>query len=131
MSQSNNHIHAAYWTRPGQCCVLLGRNWKLNDSPPIHLKADGLRIANLRPMNPEDIGRFTGYYEDGDQIIFCLNPKRYPHIDFDNDPVRAAGPFNDWGRSPDAASFSLEQSETKDDPPLYKVAVPRERVVAA
>lgn len=131
MSTSKNHIQAAYWIRPGQACVLLARNWIKNDTPPIRLKADGLRMQNLRHMEPEEIGRFTGYYEEGDRIIFCLNPERYPHIDFDHDPVRAAGPFNDWGRSEDAASFSLAKSETKSGKPLYKVSVPRERVVAA
>ncbi|MGB0744689.1 MAG: alpha-amylase family glycosyl hydrolase, partial [Opitutales bacterium] len=131
MSLSNNHIQAAYWTRPGEACVLLARNWKKNDRPPIRLKADGLKMKNLRPMEPEEIGRFTGYYEENDRIIFCLNPDRYPHIDFDHDPVRAAGPFNDWGRTEDAADFSLSKAETKTGESLYKVSIPRERVVSA
>lgn len=88
-------------------------------------------MKNLRQMEPEEIGRFTGYYEEGDQIIFCLNPRRYPHIDFDHDPVRAAGPFNDWGRAGSAADFNLSPAETKSGAPLYKVAIPRERVVTA
>lgn len=88
-------------------------------------------MKNLRHMEPEEIGRFTGYYEEDDQVIFCLNPKRYPHVDFDHDPVRAAGPFNDWGRSEDAAIFNLSKAETTTGKPLYKVAIPRERVVSA
>ena len=82
-------------------------------------------------MEPEEIGRFTGYYEEGDKIVFCLNPLRYPHIDFDNDPVRAAGPFNDWGRAEDAAEFNLRPAETTTGKPLYKVEIARDRVVAA
>lgn len=131
MSQAKNHIQSAYWIGPGQACVLLARNWKKNDTPPIRLHAAGLRMKHLRHMEPEEIGRFTGYYEDGDQIIFCLNPQRYPQIDFDNDPVRAAGPFNDWGRTEDAASFNLSKASTRTGKPLYKVAIPRARVVAA
>ena len=88
-------------------------------------------MKNLRHMEAEEIGRFTGYYEEGDHIIFCLNPLRYPHVDFDHDPVRAAGPFNDWGRSEDAASFELSRAETKTGAPLYKAAIPRKRVVTA
>ena len=131
MSSLKNHIQAAYWIRPGQACVLLARNWKKNDTPPIQLSADGLNMENLRHMEPEEIGRFTGYYEEGDQIIFCLNPLRYPHVDFNHDPVRAAGPFNDWGRADDAATFNLQKAETKSGAPLYKVSIPRKRVVAA
>ncbi|HKK18216.1 MAG TPA: alpha-amylase family glycosyl hydrolase [Opitutales bacterium] len=131
MSPPNNHIQAAYWIRPGQCCVLLARNWKKNDSPPIHLEGKGLKMKKLRHMDPEEIGRFTGYYEDGDHIVFCLNPLRYPHIDFDHDPVRAAGPFNDWGAANDTSGFNLSRAETKSGAPLYKVSVPRERVVMA
>jgi pullulanase/glycogen debranching enzyme len=130
MSQANNHIKAAYWMRPGQGCVLLERNWIKNDSPPITLEGKGLKMKNLRHMEPEDIGRFNGYYEDGDRIVFCLNPERYPHIDFDHDPVRAAGPFNDWGRAHDANTFNLTKAKTKSGEPLYQVSVPRERVVA-
>jgi pullulanase/glycogen debranching enzyme len=131
MSSPKNHILAAYWIRPGQCCVLLARNWKKNESPPIRLDAEGLKMENLRHMDAEEIGRFTGYYEEGDAIVFCLNPLRYPHIDFDHDPVRAAGPFNDWGRSEDAASFNLRPAKSKSGKPLYKVAVHRDRVITA
>ena len=131
MRTGKNHIQAAYWIRPGQACVLLARNWKRDLCPAIRLKAKGLRMKNFRHMEPEEIGRFTGYYEEDDRIIFCLNPERYPHIDFDHDPVRAAGPFNDWGRSEDAASFNLSKAETSTGKPLYKVAIPRARVVAA
>lgn len=129
MSSIKNHIQAAYWVRPGQGCVLLAHNWKKNDTPPIHLVAEGLKMKNLRHMPTEDIARFTGYYEEGDHIIFCLNPLRYPHVDFDHDPVRAAGPFNHWGAAEDAADFNLHRTETETGAPLYKVAIPRERVV--
>ncbi|MFU8848101.1 MAG: alpha-amylase family glycosyl hydrolase [Opitutales bacterium] len=87
-------------------------------------------MTNLRHMQAEGIAEFTGYYEKGDQIIFCLNPRRYPHIDFDHDPVRVAGPFNDWGASEDAGSFYLQHDGKANDARLYKVAIPRERVVA-
>ena len=130
MSTSKNHIEKAYWIGPGQACVLLAHNCK-NDRPPIRLHAKGLKMKNLRHMEAEEIGRFTGYYEAGDQIIFCLNQERYPQVDFDHDPVRAAGPFNDWGRSEDAADFNLQKAETTTGKPLYKVSIPRARVVAA
>jgi pullulanase/glycogen debranching enzyme len=130
MSAIKNHIHAAYWIRPGQGCVLLAHNWIKNETPPIHLQADGLKIENLRHMPAEEIARFTGYYEEDKHIIFCLNPLRYPHVDFDHDPVRVAGPFNDWGASEDAAEFNLRSTETPTGAPLYKVAIPRSRVVA-
>lgn len=130
MTSIKKHIQAAYWIRPGQGCVLLAHNWKKNDRPPIHLKAEGLKMKNLRHMGAEDIAQFTGYYEENNHIIFCLNPLRYPHIDFDHDPVRVAGPFNDWGASGDGADFNLRRSETQTGAPLYKVAIPRERVVA-
>jgi len=131
MSTSDSHIHAAYWIGPGQCCVLLRKNWKKNNRPPIRLSGEGLKLKNLRPMEAEEIGRFTGYFEQGDRIIFCLNPDRFPHIDFDRDPVRVAGPFNDWGRSEDAAAFNLSRTNTTSQQPLYQVSVPRARVVAA
>jgi pullulanase/glycogen debranching enzyme len=131
MSSSQHHIQAAYWIRPGQACVLLSRNWKRNTLPPITLQGKDLQLQNLRPMDPEEIGRFTGYYESQDSIIFCLNPERYPHIDFDQDPVRAAGPFNDWGRSADAASYELTEASPPNGKPFYQVKVPRHQVVKA
>lgn len=88
-------------------------------------------MKNLRHMKAEEIGRFTGYYEEGDQIVFCLNPLRYPQIDFEHDPVHAAGPFNHWGRSENADYFKLIRSQTSSSAPLYKVSVPREKVVSA
>ncbi len=131
MNPSQNHIQAAYWIRPGEGCVLLSRNWKKSGLPPLSLKGNKLKMHQLRQMEPEEIGRFTGYYEEGDKIIFCLNPRRYPHIDFDHDPVHAAGPFNDWGRAHDAADYKLSPAETKTGKPLYKVEIHRDRVVAA
>lgn len=131
MSSIKNHIHAAYWIRPGQGCVLLAHNWIKNDTPPISLQAVDLKMKNLRHMKAEDIARFSGYYEKGNEIVFCLDPLRYPHVDFDHDPVRVAGPFNDWGASADGARFSLEPRETAGGTKLYTVAIPRERVVAA
>lgn len=110
---------------------MLARNWIKKSTPPIRLIANGLKIKNLRHMPAEEIGCYTGYYEQGDEIIFCLNPERFPHIDFDQDPVRAAGPFNDWGRSEDTGDYTLSRSENKSGPPLYQASVPRDKVVAA
>lgn len=131
MSQRKQHIESAFWLSPGHGCVLLAHNWKLKTLPPVSLLADGLEMIGLRPMEPEDIGRFTGYFESGDDMVFCLDPSRFPQIDFENDPVRVAGPFNDWGRSEDAADFVLRPATTGPGVSLYSVAVPRPRVVAA
>jgi len=133
MSPAHQHLLAAYWTGPGRCCVLLQRSWKQNKKPPLDLVADGLRMKDLRPMPVEAIGRFTAYYEAEDEMVFCLEPHRYPQIDFEADPVRVAGPFNDWGRSDDCDRFTLTRREAPGDggPALYTVSVPRERVVAA
>lgn len=130
MTLIKQHIQAAYWIRPGQGCILLAQDWKKNEKPPIHLKGRDLRMKSLRHMAAEDIARFTGYYEDNNHIVFCLNPLRYPHVDFEHDPVRVAGPFNEWGASGDAATFNLRRAETGTGAPLYKVAIPRDRVVA-
>lgn len=131
MKRKINHIHSAFWLGPGRGCVLLERNWKLKAMPPIQLAAEGLEMVGLRPMEGREIGSFTGYYERDGDIIFCLDPDRYPQIDFEGDPVRVAGPFNDWGRSGDAIDFQLKRRQTTDRKMLYEVAVPRKRVVAA
>ena len=87
-------------------------------------------MRNLRRMEPEEIARFTGFFEADHSIVFCLNPRRYPHVDFDRNPVHVAGPFNDWGRSDDMDAFVLRPHGTRSGKPLYSVAVDRDRVVA-
>lgn len=132
MSQRTQHIQSAFWIAPGRCCVLLEHNWKPQALPPVHLQASGLEMLGLRRMEPTAIGRFTGYYERDKEMVFCLDPARFPQIDFENDPVRVAGPFNDWGRSEDGVDFVLRPQGSKNGSgALYEVSVPRERVVAA
>jgi len=130
MSTTKNHIQACYWIRPGQGCILLAHDWLRRELPPVAIEAKGLRMKNLRRMPAEDIAHFTGYYEADNSIHFCLNPLRYPHVDFEQDPVRVAGPFNDWGAAEDVDGFSLCRTETGSAAPLYQVAIPRERIVA-
>ncbi len=130
MEPTDRHIIAAYWTRPGAGCVLLARDWKASTLPPLKVRGKGLKIRNLRPMDGEAMARFTGYHERGGRIEFCLDPRRFPHVDFDHDPVRVAGPFNDWGRADDAKDFEMRRRQTGDGP-LLGVSVDRERVVTA
>ena len=54
-------------------------------------------MVGLRPMSLEEIGCFMGYYGEGESIVFCLDPERFPQIDFDLDRVKVAGSFNNWG----------------------------------
>jgi pullulanase len=131
MRQKIGHILSAYWLGPGRCCVFLARNWKKKTPPPIRLQAEGLELLGLRPMKQTEIGRFIGYYEADGRMVFCIDPERYPQIDFEQDPVQVAGPFNEWGRSEDSEKFVLKRAETADGQTLYQVAVPRSRVVSA
>ncbi|MFP4157285.1 MAG: alpha-amylase family glycosyl hydrolase [Opitutales bacterium] len=131
MSQNFSHILGAYWMGPGQACVLLARDWKKKTLPPIRLQNTDLELSNLRRMKPSEVGRFTGYYESGGEVVFCIEPKRYPQIDFEADPIMVAGPFNDWGRAEDPETFRLSRAEESEGGTLYRVAVPRARIVSA
>ena len=122
-------IQAAYWVGPGKGCFLLSKNWEKRSLPPVRIAGEQLVIQNLQPMQPDDIGVFTGHYEERDSIIFCLDPERHPHVDFKHNPVRVAGIFNNWGRSEDASSFELSASYGPSGRPLYTVAIPRDQII--
>ena len=87
-------------------------------------------MVGLRPMSLEEIGCFMGYYGEGESIVFCLDPERFPQIDFDLDRVKVAGSFNNWGRSSNSADFYLKASSSENGSELYSVGVPRKCVVA-
>ncbi|MEC7609892.1 MAG: hypothetical protein VX964_06950, partial [Verrucomicrobiota bacterium] len=129
MNPHNHSIQAAYWVGPGRGCFLLSENWEKRSLPPVRFAGEQLMIQKLQPMKPDDIGVFTGYYEEQDSIIFCLEPERHPHVDFKYNPVRVAGLFNNWGRSVDATSFELSASNRTSGRPLYTVAIPRDRLI--
>ncbi|WP_309398044.1 alpha-amylase family glycosyl hydrolase [Cerasicoccus maritimus] len=124
MSTPSRRIHAAYWTAPGKGVVLMQRNWDIAAFPEFYLDADGLEIGKVQRMDPVELAKFTGFYQDGDDTVFCLDPKRFPHVDFANNPVRVAGPFNNWGRDEKEKLWTLVAEEDAQGETYYAVKVP-------
>lgn len=100
------------------------RNWLVKKPPEFYLDAPGAQIAKIQRADPVKLAFFTGYYESGDDIVFCVEPKRFPHVDFENNPVRVAGPFNEWGKD-NWDKWLMTEAETDDGETYYQVAVPR------
>lgn len=122
---TDRRILAAYWTAPGKGVVLFHRNWPSADMPDLYIEGEGRDDITVRRVEPLELAKFTGFYEEGDDIVFVVNPKRYPHVDFATNPVRVAGPFNNWGRSTDETPWTLVADKDASGNTVYTTKVPR------
>ncbi|WP_269538686.1 alpha-amylase family glycosyl hydrolase [Cerasicoccus fimbriatus] len=127
---NSSRIIAAYWTAPGKGVVLMNRNWTSAAFPDLYLDADGLEIKTVKHMDPVELAKFTGFYEHKGDIIFCIDPKRFPHVDFEANPVRVAGPFNNWGRD-NQSRWNLTADKDAAGETIYTVTVPRGEIGSA
>ncbi len=107
------------------------RNWDSTAFPEFYLDAEGLDIGLVQRMDPVELAKFTGFYEDAGDIVFCLDPKRFPHVDFENNPVRVAGPFNNWGRDEKAEHWTLTAEEDAEGEIYYATSIPRGEIGSA
>ncbi len=129
MASTPVDIDRAFWLGPGSGCVLLTANCGGSSPPALALEAKQLRVTDVRRAAREFVGQFFGYYERADGwIVFCQEAERHPQIDFKRNPVRVAGPFNDWGRSGRMEDWQLAPRAIGDGLSLWECAVPRERL---
>lgn len=99
-------ISAAYWTHPNRGCVLLEHDFGAarhhsghaghTALPPLTLFSPNLEMRNLRVLEPLQFGKVAGYCRRGDAIVFCVDPQRYPYLDFTRDGLFVQGDFNGW-----------------------------------
>lgn len=128
MSSPARRILAAYWTAPGQGVVLFHRNWDAARLPRLILDGHGAGVARVERLHPLRLASFTGFSEMDGQLVFALDPQRFPHVDFEHNPVRVAGPFNDWGRAEHQEPWILRPLEGPDGQTLYAARVDRNRL---
>ena len=112
---SKCQITDAFWTEPGQGCFLMKQNWDHFDLPLLSFDNKALKMVNLRPMDLQYLGRFTAYYELEDHIYFCLNPKDFPHLDFEKTAIFVAGSFNKWGTTDNKDDWQIRAPSTDND----------------
>lgn len=119
-------IAEAYWLGPRAGCILLHKNWERENLPTLELSAEHLSITRLDFASRDLLGRFFCVYEREDgKIVFCQETKRHAQIDFEKNPVRVAGPFNNWGQDGPWEQWELAPRETDDGGVLWEVAVDR------
>lgn len=122
---TDRRIMAAYWTAPGKGVVLFQRNWTAANLPELYIEGEGRDDITVQRMDPVELAKFTGFYEDSRNIVFVVDPKRFPHVDFETNPVRVAGPFNNWGRTEKASPWTLHAAVDANNQLVYTTTVPR------
>lgn len=90
-------ITDAYWTTNNTILVSLDRDWKSSwKMPPLELKS-GRKILGLSRTPPFIWAGTSGYYFDGNDVVFFLPPAVYRDYFFSEDEeIFVAGTFNDW-----------------------------------
>lgn len=90
-------LEAAYWRTNSTILVSLDRDWKNSwKMPPLALKS-GSKISSISRMPPIFWSGMSGYYFDGNDIIFILHPSVYRDYYLPVDSViYVAGTFNGW-----------------------------------
>ena len=90
-------LEAAYWRTNSTILVSLDRDWKNSwKMPPLALKS-GSKISSISRMPPIFWSGMSGYYFDGNDIIFILHPSIYRDYYLPIDSViYVAGTFNGW-----------------------------------
>ncbi len=124
MSDHQFKIEAAYWTAPGCACILLEDNWNFEALPPFKLNDPAMHILRLRRMPSSDLGYFTAYERREGHILFKIDPRRHPHVNFHDDPVAVVGAFNNWGDCADRLNFELSSSAPHSLEALFFCEVP-------
>lgn len=122
---TDRRIMAAYWTAPGKGVVLFKRNWTSADMPELYIEGEGRDDITVQRMNPVELAKFTGFYEESRDIVFVVNPQRFPHVDFESNPVRVAGAFNNWGRTEKESPWTLRAAVDANNQIVYTTTVPR------
>jgi len=125
MPSATRKILAAHWSAPGKGVVLMQRNWTAKDLPSFYIDGRGIEVARVWRMHPRRLAQFTGFYEEDGRICFLLDPKRFPHVNFEKRPVRVAGPFNHWGRDENPEHWELQAVEGPGGETLYEARIPR------
>ncbi len=90
-------ITAAYWTTNNSIIVALDRDWNSPwKMPPLELKS-GRKILGLSRTPPFVWAGASGYYFEGNDVVFFLPPAVYRDYFFSEDEeIRVAGTFNNW-----------------------------------
>ncbi|GHC13582.1 alpha-amylase family glycosyl hydrolase [Cerasicoccus arenae] len=125
MSTTIRRILAAYWTAPGKGVVLMKRNWSSSTLPQFYIDGKDVEVAKVKRMDPIALAMFTGFYEADGNIHFCVDPLRFPHVDFKTNPVRVAGLFNNWGRDENESAWTLHSAKDTNGKTYYTTKIPK------
>lgn len=90
-------IVAAYWTTNNALIFSLDRDWSsVWKMPPVELKS-GRKILSISQTPSFLWAGASGYYFDGNDVVFFLPPAVYRDYDFSGEEeIYVAGTFNDW-----------------------------------
>lgn len=128
MTSGEGHILQAHWLGPRTGCFLLEWNWEEAELPRVRLETAGLEVVNVRRAPGAFLGGFLGYREREDGwIVFSQEARRHPQVEAEVNPVRVAGPFNDWGKQ-DVEGWRLRPVRGEGGGVFWECAVERQRL---
>ena len=110
MKNSGGKIAYARWIAERSGIVELNRDWERAAPPPIWHTPGRQHLARIVRADPFYYAERSGYFVDGERIIFVVLPKTYPQVDWPLSRLYVAGTFNRSGfNSPKLASFLIHK----------------------
>lgn len=105
-------IKWAVWTSPKTGLLAFASDWKNDDLPELYFGEDRLPVKNLRPEDPLNFARMSGYWIDKREIIFVLPEKTAKEEKAAlKEGVYVAGSFNDWAKAVGDEAWKLQKDE--------------------
>ena len=111
MKNSGGKIAYARWIAERSGIVELNRDWERAAPPPIWHTPGRQHLARIVRADPFYYAERSGYFVDGERIIFVVLPKTYPQVDWPLSRLYVAGTFNSWGAVIEDREWQLQPKE--------------------
>lgn len=119
-------VHA-FWESETTGLVILPRDWKGKEQPPLTLGPGPSSFGRIEQVPAEECGRYSRYYRKKNSWVFVLFSKRHPQLLGRRTRVYLAAEFNGWGEAIGKREWELRpRSESADT--VYELRVPLKRI---
>jgi pullulanase/glycogen debranching enzyme len=119
---SNKVFQKAFWEGPNAALVFLIQDWEC-ESLRLPLQVDPEWVLfEVERVAPLDVARLSGYFVDGEQICFVLDPAYHAWVDT-GEAIFVAGAFNGWQHAVGKDAYRLRPLENTGGR-LWGVEVP-------
>lgn len=102
-------IEFAVWTSFTTGLVSLSRDWRRSTSPPIFWGEAARPLAHLQRGSLLQFGSRSGYFVDGEDLVFVLRRDRYSALTDGCKDCYVAGDFNGWAEAIGKRQWKLEK----------------------